>query len=220
MTTDDDMGRTEQVYDWWGRHPRALDVLYDVAFLGHEREIRRQAIETVGLTRGECVFEVGCGNGNSFPAMREAVGSEGAIVGLDASREMVRSARARIHDASWQNVSILRGDAQRPPLAAGTFDAAYASMSLSAVAESEQAIAAIEALLRPGGRLVVLDARPFEQWPWRIVNPIIISLGSHATNWLPQIDLVAVLDREFESVDVTTFNAGSIFVACARTTRH
>lgn len=75
-------------------------------------------------------------------------------------------------------------------------------------------------MLRPGGRLVVLDARPFEQWPWRIVNPIIVSVGSYATNWLPQVDLLAVLDRAFESVDVTTFNAGSIFVACARTTRH
>lgn len=144
MTTDDDMGRTEQVYVWWGRHPRALDVLYDVAFLGHEREIRRQAIEMLGLTRGECVFEVGCGNGNSFPAIREAVGSNGTIVGLDRSREMVRSARARIRDAGWQNISILHGDAHRPPVATGTFDVAYASMSLSAVAEPEQAIAAIE----------------------------------------------------------------------------
>lgn len=135
---NDEMG-TGHVYDWWSRHPRVLDILYEAAFLGREHAFRRRAIETLNLTLGEHVFEVGCGTGNSFAAIRDAVGPNGTIVGLDTSRGMVRSACTRIHDASWQNVHVLRGDARRPPVADGTFDAAYASMSLSAVPDTKQA---------------------------------------------------------------------------------
>lgn len=207
-----------ELYDWWSRHPRAFDVLYDVAFLGREDTLRNRAIEALTPSSGERVLEVGCGNGNSFAAIREGVRADGSLVGMDMSRGMVRLARKRIRDRNWQNVHVLRGDARRPPLTAGTFDAAYASMSLSAVPDPERAIETTETALRPGGRLVVLDAQPFQQWPWRIINPIVTPVSEYATNWVPQIDLVAVLRREFEAVDVTTFNAGSIFIACARTT--
>lgn len=217
MTTDDDNNDTKHVYDWWSRHPRGLDLLYDVAFLGRESAFRQQSIETLYLRPGECVFEVGCGSGNSFEAIRKAVGRDGIIVGLDASRGMVRSARARIRANGWQNIHVLRGDARRPPVNSGAFDAAYASMSLSAVPAPERAIKSTKSALRPGGRLVVLDAQPFQQWPWRLGNSLIIPLAEWATNWEPQVDLLAVLHREFERVDTVTYNAGSIFIACAHT---
>lgn len=217
MTAENDETVSEHVYDWWSRHPRALDILYDAAFFGRERAFRQRAIEALHLTPGEYVFEVGCGNGNSFPALREAVGPNGTIVGLDASRGMVRSAHPRIRDAGWQNVHVLWGDARRPPVADEMFDAAYASMSISAISNPERAVESIKTALQPGGRFVVLDAQPFQRWPWRIANPIIVPIAERATNWVPQVDLLAVLRREFETVDVATFNAGSIFIACAQT---
>lgn len=202
-------------YDWWSRHPRALDVLYDLAFLGREDVVRGRALETLDVAPGERVLEVGCGTGNSFPAIREKIGRGGALVGLDASRGMVRSARTRIRARAWQNVHAVHGDARRLSFEAGTFDVAYASMSLSAVPDPEQAVEAIRTALRSGGRLVVLDARPFEQWPWRLLNRGIVPLARYATDWVPEVDLVATLRRRFAAVDVSTFNAGSIFIARA-----
>ena len=218
MDGTNDETRAGERYDWWSRHPRALEILYDVAFLGREATFRRRAMEALSLTSGERVLEVGCGNGNSFAAIHEAVGSTGTLVGMDASRGMVRSARNRIRDRGWGNVHVLRGDAQRPPLASGTFDAAYASMALSAVPNPERAIEATTDALRPGGRLVLLDAQPFQGWPWRRLNPLVVPVAEYATNWVPQVDLVAILRREFETVDVTTYNAGSILIARARRT--
>lgn len=204
------------VYDWWSRHPRALDLLYSLAFLGQERTFRRNAIDALSLTPGERVLEVGCGNGNSFAPLRSAIDRNGTVVGLDSSRGMIHSARSRIRSAGWQNVHALRGDACRPPIVDGTFDAAYAAMSISATPDPEQAIRAIEAALRPGGQLVVLDAQPFQQWPWQLANPIIIPISERTTNWVPEIDLVAVLEREFETVDSSVYNGGSIVIAHAK----
>lgn len=216
MGTGTDTRYGDRIYDWWSRHPRALDLLYQMAFLGREKEFRHLAIETLDLAPGESVLEIGCGTGNSFEPLRQSVGSDGTVVGIDASRGMTHAARDRIRRKEWQNVHVLRGDARRPPVSDGTHDTAYTAMSLSAVADPERAIRAIETALRPGGRVVVLDAQPFQRFPWTLLNPISTSIAKAATNWVPQVDLVAALRREFGTVDVTTFNAGSILVACAR----
>lgn len=91
-----------ELYDWWSRHPRALDILYDVAFLGREGTLRNRAIEALTPSSGERVLEVGCRNGNSFAAIREGVRADGSLVGMDMSRGMVRLARKRIRDRDWQ----------------------------------------------------------------------------------------------------------------------
>lgn len=203
-------------YDWWSRHPRALDLLYWLAFLGREEEYRRLSLDTLDLAPGESVLEIGCGTGNSFDALRRAVGPDGTVVGIDASRGMTNAARDGIRQKGWQNVHVLRGDARQPPVPEGVYDAAYAAMSLSAVADSNGAIRSIETALRPGGRFVVLDAQPFQRLPWTLLNPVVTPVAKVTTNWMPQVDLLAALRREFGTVAVTTFNAGSILVACAR----
>lgn len=205
-----------RIYDWWSRHPRVLDLLYRMAFLGREKTFRRLALDTLDPTSGESVLEIGCGTGNSFDALRRAVGPNGTVVGIDASRGMTHAARDRIQESGWQNVHVLRGDVRHPPVPDSAYDVAYAAMSLSAVADPERAIRSIETALSSGGRFVVLDARPFQRVPWTFLNPIVTPIAEATTNWMPQIDLLAALRREFGTVDVTTFNAGSILVACAR----
>jgi len=207
---------SDDVYDWWSRHPRALDVLYAMAFLGREASFRRRATAALALTPGERVLEVGCGNGNSLAALRDGVGTDGTVLGVDASEGMTAAASDRVGDAGWRNVHVLQGDARRPPVPDETFDASYAAMSLSAVPDPEDAVAATRTALRPGGRFVVPDAQPFDRWPWRALNPLVVPTAEWATDWVPDVDLTAALGREFDSVDVSTFHGGSIFVARAR----
>lgn len=205
-----------EVYDWWSRHPRVLDAVYALAFLGREGRFRGRSLDRLAPAAGERVLEVGCGRGNSFAAVREGVGPAGGVVGLDVSEGMVDAARERIEEAGWVNVSALRGDARRPPVRDGTFDAAYASMSMSAVPEPGRAVRAVHEALRPGGRFVVLDARPFQRWPWRALNPVVTPLAERATNWVPEVDVPAALRETFDTVDVETYDGGSIYVAHAR----
>ena len=190
--------------------------MYGVVFFGREAAIRGRSLEALDVTSGDRVLEVGCGYGNSFPMLREGIGPTGRLVGLDVSRGMVRAARDRVRDHGWRNVEVVRADARRPPLRDGAFDAAYAAMSLSAVPDPAAAIEATRTALRPGGRLVVLDAQPFQRWPWRLLNGLVVPISERATNWVPDVDIGAVLRGEFEAVEVSTYNGGSVFVACAR----
>jgi len=204
------------VYDWWSRHPRALDLLYELAFLGRESTFRQLAIETLDPGTGETVLEMGCGNGNSFPALRAGVASSGSVLGFDVSGGMTGAARKRIREAGWENVHVVRGDARRLPVADRAADAAYASMSLSAVSDPHGAVESIRDALRPGGRFVVLDAQPFRGWPWRLLNPCLVPIARRTTEWVPEVDLPDTLRQVFAEVSISTFNGGSIFVAVAR----
>lgn len=204
------------VYDWWSRHPRALSALYALAFAGRERPIRRRAVETLALESGERVLEVGCGTGNSFEPLARGVGSEGTVVGLDASAGMANAARDRARGGGWDRVHAIRGDATRLPVPPGSFDAAYAAMSLSAIPDPVAAVDAVREALAPGGRFVVLDARPFQWAPLAVLNPLLVPLFEATTDWVPEVDLVETLDDRFDTVRVESFNAGSIFVARAQ----
>jgi phosphatidylethanolamine/phosphatidyl-N-methylethanolamine N-methyltransferase len=201
------------VYDWWSRHPRALTSLYAVAFLGREATFRRRSLDALDPAPGERLLELGCGPANSFPALRAGVGDAGTVVGVDASHGMTEAARSRAGE--WANVHVVRGDAVRPPIDAGTVDGAYAAMSLSAMPDPAGAVEAAWRCLRPGGRLVVLDAQPFRRLPWRLVNPVIEPLAARLTDWVPGVDLPAALRKTFATVDVSTFHGGSILLARA-----
>jgi demethylmenaquinone methyltransferase/2-methoxy-6-polyprenyl-1,4-benzoquinol methylase len=88
-------------------------------------------------------------------------------------------------------------------------------MSVSAVPDPAAAIEAVRGLLRPGGRLVLLDARPF-QGPLGPLNAVVVPVSRALTDWVPEVDLVGRLRATFEDVSVTDFNGGTVFVAVAR----
>lgn len=205
-----------RLYDRWSRHPGLLRLLYTVVFLGRNRGLRRRSIDALELEPGDRVLELGCGSGNAFAALRTAVGSAGQVLGVDYSEGMTERAADRIGSAGWQNVQVVRADAAHPPVASERFDAVYFAMSLSAMRDVEAVLAAADDCLRAGGRLVVLDARPFQHWPWRVLNPLVVPLAKRLTNWFPTVDIPALLNRRFDATTLWDHHGGSIYIARAR----
>jgi demethylmenaquinone methyltransferase/2-methoxy-6-polyprenyl-1,4-benzoquinol methylase len=204
------------VYDWWSRHPRLLDAFYAVVFAGREASIRRRALEALALSPGDRVLELGSGPGNGLARLRARVGPTGAVVGVDASAGMVRRAADRVREAGWENVHVLRGDATRLPVADGSFDAVYAAMSLSAMPDPLAAVDAAHDALRVDGRLAVLDARPFQEFPLTLLNRVLVPLFEATTNWVPDVDIVGGIGERFEDVRTDAFTDGTLFVAAGR----
>jgi len=64
------------------------------------------------------VVEFGCGPGVNIPALREAVGPTGRVIGVDITRGMLDRARALVDRHGWENVSLVRADATAPPIQA------------------------------------------------------------------------------------------------------
>ncbi|SDF59477.1 class I SAM-dependent methyltransferase [Halorientalis regularis] len=207
--------RGQRLYDWWSRHTGAQRLLYGLAFFGREGTFRRRGVEALALDHGERVLELGCGPGTNFAALRERVGPDGTVVGLDYSAGMVERARETVREAGWENVHVVRADAATLPVT-GSFDAAYAAMSLSAMPDPGAVLDATRSVLAPGGRFAVLDARPFQSLPWRVLNPVILPLFRASTNWISETEVTDALATAFPTASVDDYYGGSVVVATAR----
>jgi SAM-dependent methyltransferase len=76
---------------------------------------------------------------------------------VDQSEQLLRRARRRCRDAGCRNVRFQRADVRALPFAAASFDAAYSSMVLHHVPEPVEAVRELARVVRPGGRVVVVE---------------------------------------------------------------
>jgi SAM-dependent methyltransferase len=100
-------------------------------------------------------LDVGCGPGFYVTELLEEVGSEGSVVGVDASADMlaVAAKRAEGHD----NVEFLEAEATSLPVANASFERALCVQVLEFVRDVAAALREMHRALRPGGRVVVWD---------------------------------------------------------------
>jgi ubiquinone/menaquinone biosynthesis C-methylase UbiE len=120
------------------------------------RSWRARAADALDLSPGDTVVEMGCGTGANFPHLRERVGPEGRVVGVDVVPAMLGQARRRIDRAGWANVHAVRGDARRPPVAEA--DAVLSTFLVGMLDSPALAVRKRVTLVRPGGRVAMLNA--------------------------------------------------------------
>ena len=140
--------------------------LYDfLAFLftrGRERQLRERMIELGRLDSGDTVLDIGCGTGTLAIAAKKRVGAAGAVFGIDASPAMVakanrKSARAGL-DVTFSNAVV-----EALPFPDARFDVVLSTLMLHHLPRQvrRQCAAEIRRVLRPRGRLLVVDfSRP------------------------------------------------------------
>ncbi len=132
---------------------------------------RRRAVARLGLKPGDRVVEVGCGTGRNLPFLREAVGHAGEVVGVDASGGMLAEAQKTISRRDWKNIHLINRDAAKLTMDE-LVDVAYFSLSYSVMPDREAALDAAWNAVRPGGRLVVMDAGLAASRRWRFLAPV------------------------------------------------
>lgn len=121
--------------------------------------VRARAVDALDLQDGETVVEMGCGTGANVPHLRERVGSNGRVIGVDFTRGMLEQAHQRINERDWENVETLQGDATRLPLAAPV-DAVLATFVVGMLDDPSGVVERWIDTLAPGGRIALLDAAP------------------------------------------------------------
>ncbi|MCA9495181.1 MAG: methyltransferase domain-containing protein [Myxococcales bacterium] len=119
--------------------------------------LRADTVARLELGPGDSVLDVGCGTGLNLPLLVEAVGPTGRVVALDYSAGMLREARRRVDRHGWSNVELVQGDAARLDGVGGPFDAVMSTWALGIVDQLPAALDRAVAVLKPGGRLAILD---------------------------------------------------------------
>jgi demethylmenaquinone methyltransferase/2-methoxy-6-polyprenyl-1,4-benzoquinol methylase len=119
---------------------------------------RREAVEALGLTKGDRVVEIGCGTGRNFALLERAVGPGGVILAVDISQAMLARARRRADRQGWANIEFVQIDAATCQFPAD-LDGVFSSYTLVVVPEYERVIERACEALKEGKRCVVLDQK-------------------------------------------------------------
>ena len=122
---------------------------------GRDRIWRRRALKMTGVDASSEVLDVACGTG----ALAEAFRSAGArrVVGLDYTPAMLDVARQRARSSEFNDVEYIEGDAMALPFEDASFDVVSIAFGIRNVGDPDRAIGEFARVLRPGGRLVVLE---------------------------------------------------------------
>jgi ubiquinone/menaquinone biosynthesis C-methylase UbiE len=119
---------------------------------------RRIARLLLGLAPGDGVLDVACGPGNFSRDFARAVGPDGLVVGIDASRPMLERAVRETYLAGLSNAVFVHGDASMLPFRDASFDAVCCFAALNLFAEPFEALDQMTRVLTPGGRIAIFTS--------------------------------------------------------------
>jgi len=109
---------------------------------------RRAVVEALPLRSGQVVLDVGCGTGLCCGLLRDKVGPEGGVVGIEESPEMAAVAREHIACEGWDNVTVVQAQAEDAEIGL-TADAAL-FCAVHDILQSADALRNVLTRLRPG----------------------------------------------------------------------
>ena len=173
------------------------DLLNRLLSAGIDRRWRAAAIKSLELSGTETLVDVCCGTGDVALEARRGSSAAARVVGVDFSGAMLGLGRQKVEIACESNrIALVRGDAMRLPIASRSADAVTIAFGIRNVQRPEAACAELVRVLRPGGRLAILEfgvprvpcIKPLYLWYFTHVLPRVgraISGHGAAYSYLP-----------------------------------
>ncbi len=136
------------------------DIMNDVLSMGMHRVWKAYTVGVAAIQPGMRVLDIAGGTGDLARAFAARVGEQGCVVLTDINEAMLRTGRDRLLDDGLV-IPTAACDAEHMPFADGSFDLASVAFGLRNMTHKEAALAEMCRVLRPGGRLLVLEfSRP------------------------------------------------------------
>jgi demethylmenaquinone methyltransferase / 2-methoxy-6-polyprenyl-1,4-benzoquinol methylase len=176
---------SEGVRSMFDRIAPVYDAMNHVMTAGLDRRWRRETAESV-VRPGDRVLDSCCGTGDLAIAGAEAGGN---VTGIDFSKPMLERARVKAPELEW-----IEGDALALPFENESFDAATVGFGVRNLAELDKGLRELRRVLRPGGRLAILEITrprgvlaPFYRLWFDVLIPVAgkVLPGGSAYTYLP-----------------------------------
>jgi demethylmenaquinone methyltransferase/2-methoxy-6-polyprenyl-1,4-benzoquinol methylase len=175
---------------------------------------RRESVDLLPVQRGDVVLDVGCGTGLCFDLLRDRVGPEGQVVGVDESVAMTELAGERVSAHRWDNVTLLPSpveDAEIPV----TADAALFCATHD-ILQSRPALDNVFRHLRPGASVVASGGKWASTWKAALNlcvmaahEPFVSSFDGFSKPW-------SLLEELVEDLEVNEVAFGGGYLAVGR----
>lgn len=133
------------------------DVMNDLMSFGVHRIWKRIAIELASVREGQQVLDLAGGTGDLCVHLSKRIGPNGRLVLCDINESMLKVGRDRLLDKGITQVEIVQADAQSLPFADNSFHCVTMAFGLRNVTDKDQALSEIFRVLKPGGRVLVLE---------------------------------------------------------------
>ncbi len=134
------------------------DIMNDIMSFGVHRLWKRFAVQLTGARRGERVLDLAGGTGDLTALLARQVGKTGEVILSDINASMVNNGRQRLVDQGLiGNIHYVLADAESLPFPDGSFSVLTMAFGLRNVTRKERALAEMYRVLKPGGRVVILE---------------------------------------------------------------
>ncbi len=154
VSWDEKPRRVEEVFDSVASR---YDVMNDLMSMGVHRLWKRFAIDLAAVRSGEAVLDLAAGTGDLALAMAPRIGSRGQLVLADYNGNMLSIGRDRMIDKGFTESRFVQADAESLPFEDDSFDLVTLAFGLRNVRDKDAALRSIYRVLKPGGRLLVLE---------------------------------------------------------------
>jgi demethylmenaquinone methyltransferase/2-methoxy-6-polyprenyl-1,4-benzoquinol methylase len=134
------------------------DLMNDLMSGGVHRIWKRFTIELSGVRKGHSVLDIAGGTGDLAAKFADLVGAEGRVVLADINDSMLKVGRDKLIDSGrYGNIECVQADAQYLPFPEDSFDCITIAFGLRNVTDKDTALRSMLRVLKPGGRLLVLE---------------------------------------------------------------
>ena len=183
--------KAERVADVFHSVAAKYDLMNDVMSAGIHRLWKRTTIELSGVRPGHHVLDIAGGTGDLSLKFSRLVGEHGRVMLADINDSMLRVGRDRLIDRGViNNIRFVQADAQYLPFADNSLDCITIAFGLRNVTDKSLALRSMLRVLKPGGRLLVLEfSKPSHPLLGKIYD-------TYSFQILPQIGKLVANDTE------------------------